>query len=304
MRAFITIYLLFFSLDLHSSSSSQRFTITFHDCDDGESVYNRVITTATTAYAQGRRVIFAFDVDANLLNCNPLGGVSPSSFGVRLNRDPQWQNLVYGLLYITARSCLNEPNIVNTTHSHLNTAVGELYKFSQSNRNFSGCGIHQQENFSTVMKLSKSVLIMGESPYNKAQAAHWFFTTYRLPKHPPGYTLIFSDDDPGWRAGFLQGAFSPPNFHEAHYIYYNVLAERREVTLGFLINDREKEEDCLLSPKNGQFIPFPLFDRASTPPDTSDDDADFDEIFNDKTVWRPLNDAPTEHQTPHNSVET
>lgn len=183
-----------------------------------------------------------------------------------------------------------------------------MYRFSQSDRNFIGCGIHQEENFSTVMKLSKDVLIMGESPYNKAQAAHWLFNTYQLPRHDLGYTLVFSDDDAGWRTGFLQGEFAPPNFYEAHCIHYNLIAERRKSTLSFLSTgsdskgDDDKKKDCLLSPTSHPSIPFPLHDMACTSPNFAFYD-EVDEIFN-SGPWRPVYEDPIAPETSYDPVET
>lgn len=123
MRIFTTIYLLLFSLNLYSAGS--RFSIvTLHDCDDGESVYKSISTTVTEEHAQGKRVILALDIDGNLLNYSPLE-VTPSSFGKLLNDNSQWHDLVYGVVYITARSCLNEQNIVQITHSQLQDTVGK-----------------------------------------------------------------------------------------------------------------------------------------------------------------------------------
>lgn len=313
MQIFIGIYLLFFSLNLYSSSLELP-AVTLHDCDDGEAVYNLVRTTIREESLQDRRVILALDIDGNLLNSNSHG-VILSSFGTLLNDDPQWQDSVYGIVYITARSCLNEPNIVQTTHSHLCDGVEEVYRFSQSDKNFMGYGIHREENCSTVMKFSKGVLIMGESPYNKAQAAHWLFNVYKLPEHSPGYTLIFSDDDAGWRIGFSQGQFSPPGFRKTHCIHYDLIAEAKKNALRFLrIEDGDKDdssaEDSLLSPISHQSIPFPFLPAPSLlqlPPslpdlacsltgaDTGDE---FDEILNGGP-WVQIT-----LQTPHESVET
>lgn len=300
MRIFTTIYLLFFSLSLYSSSSKFP-VVTLHDCDDGESVYSCVKTTTSEEHRQGRRVILALDIDGNLLETTPLD-VILSSFGKLLNDDPHWQDLVYGLVYITARDCINWPNITQSTHSQLQKIIGEVYRFSQSERNFMGCGIHREENFTTSMKLSKGVLIMGGSPYNKAEAAHWLFNTYQLPKHDPGYTLIFSDDDLGWRIGFL-GNFSPPNFYAAHCIHYDVAAEARKNTLRFLsTEDDGTKKDCLLSSPSCQSISsFPLPNITKPLPSSMSDD-ELDDIFK-SGPWVSILDKE-EQETPPGPVET